>query len=305
MRHFALIGLAAIAAATLPGQHAAAQGLLHKHRHTAGPTLGAMRPLPAAASPLAAGNAASDGATAAVIAATPAGPAVPGSVGGSPGTGPISIMPVRPPIEGDSIPMPSPMPSIVGLPITGIGSPTFDGGLDAGSTVSVGGWPVDAGAPPRGFAGHHHQGPLPAVGKPQGAPLMFGRPIGFSSTAAAPFSANAFGQATAAAATAAPPGRRVAAGLPSGGVGVRPGQFNPPGRHAMAPIDTATGRPNPTPNPAAASSRRDAGVVHANHDAAAGAAGGAGIPAVGAAAGPTPAPPRWRDRIRFSWPSAN
>jgi hypothetical protein len=304
MRHFALLGLAALAAATLPGQPAAAQGLLHKHRHAAGPGLGALRPLPAAVTPTAAGITASDGATAAVIAAAPGGPAVPGSVGGSPGGHAFCVLPIVTPIDGAPVDvMPMPMPSIDGLPVTGIGSPPFDGGFDAGSTVSVGGWPVDVGPPARGFAGHHHPGPLSAAGKPQGGPLMLGRPMEFSSTASAPLSANAFGQATAAAATAAPPGRSVAAGLPGRAAGVRPGQFNPPGRHTMASIDTATGRP--TPAPVAAGSGRDAGVVHANHETAAEAARGTGIPPVGAAASPASAPPRWRDRIRFAWPSAN
>jgi hypothetical protein len=299
MRHASLIIVAAIVVVPAHVRHATAQGLLLKQRHAAGAGLSTMRPLPAQAPAMA--NAATgavskaDGATNATIAAVPlsppAGGGVPGAVGGAPGVMPICIaMPA--PLGGAPLDaMPMPMPSIDGMPpIACVDYPTVPPGFDPGATVSVGGWP-DASGPPD----MHH---------PFRGPLMYGRAGGNGGPGpTTAMSANAFGQATAATATSAAPGRAVAAGLPGRAIGVRPGTLDVPGRSQMAPIAPPT-RPASTAS-AAAGTRPDPGVIQAagttpKHDGVSHAVG-AGTPAAASAA--TGPQPRWRDRLRFAWPA--
>ena len=304
MRHVALLGLAAIAVAAIPAGHAAAQGLLHKHRHVAGPGLAAMRPLPTQAAPVvvaATGDvSSSDGAATAAIGTVATNPSLPGAVGGAPGAvaatpGAVGICVVPPaPLDGvpiDAVPMP--LPSIDGGPAIACSDyPCIPPGFVPGFVP---------GADP-GVAGHHHTRPLPGGDAAPGGPLMYGRPIGFSAMNAATPSASAFGQAPAAAANAAPPGRHVAAGLPGRAVGVRPGTLDVPGRRQMTPI----GGPAHGATVSAGDVQRDPGVVQAagiapQHEGATRRAGTAG-PATAAAM--TATPTRWRDRLHIAWPTA-
>lgn len=323
MRHVALLGLAALAVAALPARHAAAQGLLHKHRHAAGPSLGAMRSLPAQTAPTAATTAtAGDVASSAgAAAALPVNPNLPGAVGGSPGTAAICIVPPAP-LDGvpiDAVPMP--MPSIDGgpaiacidypcihpgfAPVVDPGvAPGFDPGIDPGSTVSVGGWPVAPGPVAIGFSGRHHTKPLAGGDAAPGGPLMYGRPIAFSPMNAATPSTSAFGQAQAAAATTGPPGRNVAAGLPGRAVGVRPGTLDVPSRRQMTPIGGVPGGSTASSGDV----RRDQGVIQAagiapQHDGATRRAGTGVTPAAAASSAATATPTRWRDRLHFAWPT--
>jgi hypothetical protein len=340
MRHVALLGLAALAVAALPARHSAAQGLLHKHRHVAGPGLAAMRPLSAQASAVAVAAtgdvSASDGAatasitTIASIAAATTNPSTPGAVGGAPGMPPLGIVPPAAPLGGLPIDaMPMPMPSIEGGPpvacidypcvppgfdpgvdpgfVPGF-VPGFDPGFDPGDTVSVGGWLVTLG-PPDGMKPGGGLGSTPtSIHHPFRGPMMFNYARGDASAAnATALQANAFGAATA---SAAPPGRNVAGGLPGRAVGVRPGTLDVPGRRQMAPIGNAA--PGSTASAGGitrdSGAIRDSGVIQAagiapQHEGATRRAGTAGVPATGPASATAAAPPRWRDRLRVAWPT--
>lgn len=301
MRRASLIIVAAIVVVPAQALQATAQGLLHKQQHAAGAGMAMMRPLPAQASAMAvtaAGTVSSaDGAPIAMIAAIPtsppAGGGVPGAVGGAPGAMPICIaMPAA--LDGaplDAVPMPMPA-------IGCIDYPCIPPGFAPGGTVSVGGWPDASGPPPfvapGGFAsaspGIRHQGH---------GPLMYSPAGGNGRGTATAMSANALGQTNAAAMASAAPGRAVAAGLPVRAVGVRPGTLDVPGRRHMAPI----GPSGPEASPAG--TRPDAGVIQAagtatKHDGISHAVGRA---APAAAAAVPAAPPRWRDRLRFAWPT--
>jgi hypothetical protein len=331
MRHVALLGLAALAVAALPARHSAAQGLLHKHRHVAGPGLAAMRPLSAQASAQVSAVAvaatgdvsASDGAAIATIATVTTNPSTPGAVGGARGMPPLGIVPPAAPLDGLPIDaMPMPMPSIDGgPPIACIDypcvppgfdpgvDPGFAPGFDPGDTVSVGGWLVALG-PPDGMKPGGGLGSTPTgIHHPFRGPMMFSHARGDASAAnATALQANAFGAATG---SAAPPGRNVAGGLPGRAVGVRPGTLDVPGRRQMAPIGNAA--PGSTASAGGitrdSGAIRDSGVIQAagiapQHEGATRRAGTAGVPATGPASATAAAPPRWRDRLRVAWPTA-